>query len=70
MFSSDRITLNLMFAAALASMNAEIPADPIPSNRYDVFAAVLALSVIIMTVYGFVVRHWWTQAKRRRIKML
>ncbi|EIW64600.1 uncharacterized protein TRAVEDRAFT_139598 [Trametes versicolor FP-101664 SS1] len=55
---------------ALASMNAKIPADPIPSNRYDAFAAVLALSVIIMTVYGFVVRHWWTQAKRRRIKML
>ncbi|KAI0639473.1 hypothetical protein C8Q77DRAFT_1214024 [Trametes polyzona] len=55
---------------ALASMNCEVPADPLDSNRYDVFAAVIAIAVLIIIVYGFVVRHWWIQANRRRLKML
>ncbi|KAI0825063.1 hypothetical protein BC628DRAFT_1375272 [Trametes gibbosa] len=55
---------------ALASMNCEVPADPFDTHRFDVFAAVIALSVVIMAIYGLVVRHWWIQAKRRRLTML
>ncbi|KAI0778255.1 hypothetical protein BD413DRAFT_704623 [Trametes elegans] len=55
---------------ALLSMNCDVPADPIPSNRYDVFAAVIAIALIVIFIYGCVVRRWWMQAKRRRLKML
>ncbi|KAI0375070.1 hypothetical protein BV20DRAFT_960126 [Pilatotrama ljubarskyi] len=55
---------------ALGSMNCEVPHDPEDSNRYDVFAAVIAIAACITVGYGFVVRHWWMQANRRRLKML
>ncbi|KAI8990503.1 hypothetical protein BD414DRAFT_483861 [Trametes punicea] len=54
----------------LLSMNCDVPKDPIPSNRYDAFAAVIAGAVTIVIIYGFVVRRWWINAKRRRMKML
>ncbi|KAH9858127.1 hypothetical protein C2E23DRAFT_718900 [Lenzites betulinus] len=55
---------------ALASMNCEIPANPTGTNQFDIFAIVIALSVLIMAIYGIAVRHWWIQAKRRRLTML
>ncbi|KAI0669827.1 hypothetical protein C8Q78DRAFT_1037954 [Trametes maxima] len=53
----------------LASMNCEVPNNPEGSNLYDVFAAVIAIATLIITIYGLVVRHWWIQAKRHRLKM-
>ncbi|KAI0651923.1 hypothetical protein C8Q79DRAFT_997150 [Trametes meyenii] len=53
----------------LASMNCEVPSDPDDSNLYDVFAAVIAIATLITIIYGLVVRHWWIQAKRHRLKI-
>ncbi|KAH8100685.1 hypothetical protein BXZ70DRAFT_938323 [Cristinia sonorae] len=57
----------------LHSMNIHIPANrlpskdpPMPGGPFNVFIIIIALSVVIVTVYGAVVRTWWVRAKRRR----
>ncbi|CDO71624.1 hypothetical protein BN946_scf184911.g94 [Trametes cinnabarina] len=71
--SLTAISMGVLFMQTLLglmSMNCEVPHDPDGSHRYDVFATVIAIAVFIITVYGFVVRRWWLQAKRRRLQML
>ncbi|KAI9069294.1 hypothetical protein FKP32DRAFT_1608465 [Trametes sanguinea] len=71
--SLTAISMGVLFIQTLLglmSMNCEVPHDPFTSNRFDVFATVIAIAVLIITVYGFVVRRWWLQAKRRRLQML
>ncbi|KAI0756922.1 hypothetical protein C8Q80DRAFT_1333657 [Daedaleopsis nitida] len=53
----------------LGSMNCEVPNND-EDNRYDVFAVVIAIAVVIIAMYLCIVRYWWLQAKRRRLKML
>ncbi|KAH9898329.1 hypothetical protein C8Q73DRAFT_727005 [Cubamyces lactineus] len=55
---------------SLMSMNCDVPHDPIGSNKYDAFAAVIAVATLITILYGLVVRRWWIHARRRRLKML
>ncbi|KAI0724624.1 hypothetical protein C8T65DRAFT_599267 [Cerioporus squamosus] len=51
----------------LFSMNCDVPHNDLEGNRYDVFATVIAIAVVVIIMYSFVVRHWWKQAKRRRL---
>jgi magnesium transporter len=74
---SDKAILILSFVSmavlcvqaliGLFSMNVNVPHNVRdPSGKYNVFGAVLALSLVDLCVYTLVVRAWWAQAKRRR----
>ncbi|OSX67526.1 hypothetical protein POSPLADRAFT_1038037 [Postia placenta MAD-698-R-SB12] len=55
----------------LVSMNIHLPQNYLHGYKYNAFAVVIALSVMISLVYGFVVRMWWIQARqKRRLKYL
>lgn len=48
-------------------MNCNVPHNDIEGTRYNVFAVVISIAVVVIIIYSFVVRHWWKQAKRRRL---
>lgn len=48
-------------------MNCDVPHNDLQGTRYDVFATIIAIAVVVTIIYSFVVRHWWRQAKRRRM---
>ncbi|KAJ7596996.1 hypothetical protein C8J56DRAFT_303871 [Mycena floridula] len=48
----------------------KVPRNGILSDRYDVFAIILALSCLILCTYLAVVRRWWLHARRRRRGLL
>ena len=50
-------------------MNCEVPHNEFETDEFSVFGGVIALSIVVITVYLLVVRHWWTQAKRRQRTM-
>ncbi|KZT02653.1 uncharacterized protein LAESUDRAFT_684843 [Laetiporus sulphureus 93-53] len=50
----------------LFSMNVLVPSNDLEGNKYNAFAVVIALSVVIILVYAFIVRQWWVWAKQKR----
>ncbi|KAK7694720.1 hypothetical protein QCA50_001908 [Cerrena zonata] len=50
----------------LHSMNVHIPHNARFTNKYHVFYIIISLSVLIIVVYGTVVRKWWVNAKKKR----
>lgn len=53
----------------LGSMNCEVPHNDLDGDRFTAFGVVIALAVVVITVYLSVVRYWWTQARGRRLNM-
>ena len=50
-------------------MNCEVPHNDLDGDRFTAFGVVIALAVVVITVYLSVVRYWWTQARGRRLNM-
>lgn len=49
------------------SMNVTIPSNrKDPTGPYYVFIIVIFVSLIVLALYGCIVRYWWVKAKRRR----
>ncbi len=48
-------------------MNCDVPHNDPEGSHYDVFAIIIAIAVVVIIIYSFVVRSWWKQAKRRRL---
>ena len=48
-------------------MNVHVPQNrKEPGGPYNVFLIFLALSLVVLALYGWVVRYWWKTAKRKR----
>ena len=55
--------------AGVNSMNIHIPTnlrDDGTGGPFNVFFIVLALSTVIIVIYGLIVRSWWVRAKTQR----
>ncbi len=50
-------------------MNCEVPHNDLEGDRYNVFAVVISIAIVIICIYGCVVRYWWVQAQRHRLHM-
>lgn len=51
----------------LHSMNCNVPHNLIAAGgKFNMFGIIIALAIVILTVYGCVVRWWWVRAKRKR----
>ncbi|KAJ6621700.1 hypothetical protein B0H10DRAFT_2017107 [Mycena sp. CBHHK59/15] len=54
----------------VCSINVNLPRNDFDGDRFDVFGVVLALAILILLSYSYLVRSWWRSAKRRRSAVL
>ena len=51
------------------SMNIHVPENDHYGNKYIVFGVVIAICIVLLSLYAALVRWWWVRArlKRRRL---
>lgn len=47
-------------------MNIHVPQNRKPGGPYNMFFIVLAISLLVLAAYLWLVRYWWIKARRKR----